>query len=109
MLLGPKASDVSTSQPTVTLQDFQAIKDGRKHLYVWGWITYNDVFKDTPLHITMVCYEVNVTGEPLLQGKQGMTMLTPLTKCEKHNCADEECDSESYGNGLIWKTSKSSP
>lgn len=102
MLLGPKASDMSVSEPVVTLRDFRAIKEGHKHLYVWGWMTYNNVFRETPLHITMACFEVQVTGEPLLQGKQGVTMFTPINKCDKHICADEECYGEIYGDSLIW-------
>lgn len=51
-----------------------------KRIYVWGWVDYNDVFKDTLRHRTEFCFEM---------WKQGTGLGFNI--CEKHNGSDEEC------------------
>lgn len=40
------------------------MKKGVARGYLWGWVEYNDVFKDTPRHRTEFCAEVVVVGDP---------------------------------------------
>jgi hypothetical protein len=75
------------------------------HLYFWGWARYQDVFAGTPEHITMFCMEVaDVRSDPTV-------VNTPLAliggQCStRHNCSDEECNGEHYGDGLVWRSPK---
>jgi len=71
-----------------------AVREGRKHFYVWGIARYNDVFTGTPRYVTKFCVEAgNITGDPeqywddtdnpvgIMFGTYG-----------SHNCADEDCE-----------------
>ncbi len=43
-----------------------AVQRGEKYFYIWGTITYRDVFEDTPLHTTEFCTQIGrVIGNPL--------------------------------------------
>lgn len=33
-----------------SIEELVAAKDGSMHLYIWGWIDYNDVFENTLRH-----------------------------------------------------------
>jgi len=54
--------------------------------YVWGWIGYQDVFPNTPTHITEFCRMLLSETTH----KDG-TIDYGLTNCAHHNCADEDC------------------
>jgi hypothetical protein len=70
----------------------KAVQERRKHLYLWGWVTYRDIFKDTLSHITRFCHEViDVRGDPMnVQG--GIEIVFSL--CPRHNCTDDECNNQ---------------
>jgi hypothetical protein len=75
------------------------------HLFLWGWARYHDVFRNTPEHISMFCTEImEVRSDPAV-------INTPLNylggQCSpRHNCVDEECDGEPYGDGQVWRAAK---
>jgi hypothetical protein len=48
----------------ITPADIIDIKAGRKHLYLWGWASYKDIFPHTKEHITRFCWIVLFTGDP---------------------------------------------
>jgi hypothetical protein len=59
--------------------------------YFWGWYTYRDIFKDTPVHLTEFCGQMtNVSGERDKNGKISKYDMA-FGKCTRHNCEDEEC------------------
>jgi hypothetical protein len=68
---------------------------GLQHLYVYGWITYNDVFRATRRRVTKFCFEVHplsgdfrsTTGGPF-GTRANFCTLGPKTL---HNCSDEDC------------------
>ncbi len=64
--------------------DLDAIKDGRKNLYFFGWVKYYDGFRLTPERITEFCYRLRVTGE-----KKQPFVFIPY---ERYNCADDGCE-----------------
>jgi hypothetical protein len=76
-------------------------RERQLHPFVWGWTTYNDVFSNTPLHITMFCEELyKITGN-LTNPDPGQVTWNI---CPHHNCADDECKGESYGTPTrIWQ------
>ena len=98
-LLGPRATSMGGATPTppnpdISAQEIIDIQQGRRFLYVWGWVRYFDVFPRTPTHITKVCWIVSPTGNPL-NFVPGQTTPGSLTfawiQHAEGNCADEEC------------------
>jgi len=60
-------------------------------IYLFGWVTYHDVFPNTPLHRTKFCFKVFFADDPTRPEKIPAThyFLTPF-----HNCADEQCSAQ---------------
>jgi hypothetical protein len=92
ILLGP-----GTSWPgfmSVPLDSFIAAKEGRQRLYLWGRVTYQDVFSDD-LRLTEFCFEaINVeVAIPLpdqpLDPRNGFHF--EIAPCAQHNCYDDDC------------------
>ena len=86
----------------ITPEVLQHVRNQTEHLYFWGWITYNDIFQGTPVHISMICAEMTgVRGDPT-----ALNLPVTWSQCTgvgaRHNCSDEECSGQPYGNGLIW-------
>jgi hypothetical protein len=90
--IAPKASIGSLPYP-INGSDLVAIRDGTKHLYVWGVARYWDVFQGTPRYVTKFCVEASdITGDPLkawhdVENRVGIVFRTYV----RHNCADDEC------------------
>ena len=75
---------------------FVDAEHNRSRIYVWGWITYNDVFKGTPRHLTEFCDEVSnikITNEDASQAPQASSEFSwTLSFClVSHNCYDRQC------------------
>jgi hypothetical protein len=71
------------------------IKGGQKFSYVWGTVTYRDVFHDTPDRITRFCVvAIDVTGEPDREWHaQDNPLEISFIAYDRRNCADEDCKS----------------
>jgi hypothetical protein len=54
--------------------------------YIWGWVTYRDVFQGSPWHLTEFCQEVTAVNI----AKDG-TLLPSFGDCTHHNCTDDQC------------------
>jgi hypothetical protein len=54
--------------------------------FVYGWIIYRDVFKDSPMHLTEFCQEL-VTANV----DKDNTFIPQFNDCTYHNCTDENC------------------
>jgi hypothetical protein len=68
--LGPREENVGglapgSGQAAITAQDIVDAQAGRKFIYLWGWTRYNDVFPNTPRHMTTFCWIIHVQGDPL--------------------------------------------
>ena len=73
---------------------------GTNPIYFYGWATYNTVFKNTEMHVTMFN---GYAGDPT----SANTFVPLFGVCPgKHNCADDECDGEQYGDGKVWHAVK---
>jgi hypothetical protein len=57
-----------------------------KHLYIWGWAEYDDIFENTKRHRTEFCYEVFFVGAAYPNKVQFTTRMH-----RSHNAADEDC------------------
>ena len=50
--------------PNITPQQIADVQRGTKHLYLWGWARYKDVFDDAAEHVTKFCWVVLPDGDP---------------------------------------------
>ncbi len=56
-------SSISSDPPLkLSLEDWDAMKEGKKHVYVWGWAEYDDVFDGTRRHRTEFCHKWRSSG-----------------------------------------------
>lgn len=104
----PLPDDYSFSEPQVTLspisigansgvtsgawnlegEDILAIREGKKHFYIWGIARYRDVFDDTPLRETRFCvYIRQVFGDPLKPYSNGNEVDLRFVNYHRHNDA----------------------
>lgn len=86
--IGPQDQITYRTNDNVTVDDLEKVRAGQ-HLYIYGWATYNDIFDDTPQHITKFCFEVRDLGGDFTT-TNGKWNLWPAL-CKDHNCADQEC------------------
>jgi hypothetical protein len=64
-LVGPRQT-IGANHAEILDDDLLAIQNGTKFFYLWGTITYLDVFDGTPLHTTEFCTQITrVLGNPL--------------------------------------------
>lgn len=88
VVLGPKAV-VGSAAIKVDVSFIQAVQESKAHLYIWGWMSYRDIFENTKLHVTKFCRELTeIHGSPISGG--GTTKFA-FRHCPYHNCTDEEC------------------
>lgn len=46
-----------------SVEDIEAVIAGRKTLFIWGWIRYEDLFDNTPIHWVEYADEILIVGE----------------------------------------------
>lgn len=86
--LGPHG-DAGVELEPFPAQDIKAIQLHKTKVFIWGWARYHDIFKNTPEHVSEVCYElVGFHGDPLVPSESGGVILN---NCATHNCFDSEC------------------
>jgi hypothetical protein len=90
-VFGPKALiDVRIIIP---LSDLEAVQAGRKHVFVWGWSVYRDIFSNTPIRLSEYCEEVT---NPKWTGTDHSAPKTDLNinyaPCPTYNCYDDNCE-----------------
>ena len=99
-LVGPKGAQ-TLGPLSIPIETLRLVRSNAVHLTIYGWVTYNDIFKDTPLHITMFCLDLpEIPADPA-----STTPIPVLTwnSCLRHNCGDDECKGEPYGSPTaIW-------
>lgn len=91
-ILGPKQSIAATGI-SITDQDLLAVQQGKKFFYLWGTITYRDVFDGTPVHRTDFATNIAaVNGDPLKPADptnpKGTTVEIHFGVMERHNRTD---------------------
>jgi hypothetical protein len=80
-------------QPLIlSLDDMNAVEQKKKHIFLWGWVVYRDIFDGTPIHLSEFCTEItdpkwtkpdhiDVTGD----------LRVNTMPCPTHNCYDQDC------------------
>jgi hypothetical protein len=63
----------------------------RRHLYVWGWIEYDDIFSNTPRHRTEFCFEVIPILRPSELPDGQRSVVATFQYFQSHNGAHDDC------------------
>jgi len=71
--------------------DLLAVKEGRKYAYIWGSVSYRDVFPGTPRRTTKFCVELSCRGNPAMPISNDNIVEFVGKQYPKHNCADDDC------------------
>jgi hypothetical protein len=89
--ISPKGEADGTE--AIPIQEFHAVQAHEQRLYVWGWITYHDIFPGTPTRLTEFCDEiVNVQSSTADMTNPAANLKWNMVLCPlPHNCSDEEC------------------
>ena len=72
---------------TASLENIKSLQDGSKHMFVWGWAEYDDVFEGTRRHRTEFCNEIVAVGD--LNDYLKTSFNFPIYS--RHNGADADC------------------
>lgn len=57
---------VGASNAVISDDNLLLVQKGKKFFYIWGTITYRDVFPNTPEHVTEFCAQIGrIMGDPL--------------------------------------------
>lgn len=91
LVIGPKGNFQATPI-FVSVDELETISQG-KRVVIWGWMTYRDIFPQTPVRLSEFCIEINSVTWPRPShtdpsGK--VEMAWP--PCHTHNCYDEDCE-----------------
>ena len=92
-LIAPHTSVVAV-EGTVSGDELVEVQKRMKHLYIWGWAEYRDIFPSSKMHITRFCYEVtNIRGNPAqaFESSHNAVEMT-FSVHETNNCMDDGCD-----------------
>ena len=90
MFLGPKGQAFSETLK-IPEEIFERTRQGKGHIYVWGWTTYRDVFWFSPAHQTKYCNEIQVTGLDVNSDTKRVTAGVSFRMHSRHNCIDNDC------------------
>ena len=76
----------------VSLTDIEAVSQAKKHIFIWGWAVYRDIFDGTPTRLTEFCNEVTepVWTKPT-HTDPSAEMGSLFLPCPTYNCYDENC------------------
>lgn len=65
-IAGPR-SMVEASPGTLSGEDLEAIQQGKKFFYIWGWAEYHDMFEGTKKRVTRFCNQlIEIDGNPMM-------------------------------------------
>jgi len=82
IFLGPKAV-LASNMAEIPMEELTDAAAGKAHIYVWGWVEYDDIFVGSPRHRTEFCFKVSPVD--LATGKLRIDLH------HAHNGADGDC------------------
>ena len=89
-VFGPQSSYDGLGAP-LSIDNLEAVQQGTRHTFVWGWVVYRDTFAKTPLRLSEFCLTItNPRWTKAHNDATGDTAITTLP-CATHNCYDENC------------------
>jgi len=63
IVLGPKSTTFS-GECVIPIDILVGAAERRNHVYLWGWVEYNDIFDDTRRHRSEYSVQIIVAGDP---------------------------------------------
>jgi hypothetical protein len=95
-LIPPKSANVGGRHPLVaplTPQDIWDAQQGRRLIFLYGWVRYFDDFPGTREHVTRYCWRVTSFGDPFTfqPNEPQHSMTFNYLVHAVGNCADDEC------------------
>jgi len=94
--IGPKRF-IKGQSVSIPLEDVVKVVSEAKQALIWGWAEYDDVFPNTPKHVSRIAVRITAGGNPYDPGQVVFT----TTFLGKYNCSDGECARQGYPAG--WK------
>jgi hypothetical protein len=82
-------ADLPSAAVDIDLPIIEAARVGQIRLFLWGFVSYDDIFAGTPPHITKFCWEIQVRGDSAYATNARLELST--TTHDRHNCIDEDC------------------
>lgn len=90
-VVGPGFS-YSAAPLEVSIDDMKDVASGKKHLFLWGWATYEDGLSDRK-RLTEFCTDFASVGfskpDP---SDPTSTLVATWPPCQVHNCYDDQCE-----------------
>ena len=63
-----------------------------QHWFYWGWMVYKDIFPDTEIHVTELCWKIEeIKWKVAENGKHVGKPFFSAVPCVQHNCIDKFC------------------
>lgn len=84
--IGP-GSEIWGDPQEFHLVNIQHVQQGTEHIYIWGWVDYDDIFDGTERHRTEFCFELMIVGNPAANNPANISTRT----YRAHNGTDTEC------------------
>jgi hypothetical protein len=76
----------------IQMADLEAVAQNRKHMFVWGWVVYRDVFNATPVRLSELCLTIT---NPIWTNSDHTKLTTEMRAttlpCKTHYCYDNDC------------------
>jgi hypothetical protein len=86
----PPHSHILSVPAGIDVSVIYGVSQGHFRLFFWGWATYDDIFENTPHHLTRFCWElVQVSRDPYLPDGQNTRFRFDVHP--RWNCIDEDC------------------
>jgi len=70
----------------------QDVNAGKAYVYLYGWIRYRDVFKETEPHVSMFCIQIKELRQVAAIGGNPASTTLVTNTCSEHNCVDKQCE-----------------
>jgi hypothetical protein len=91
-VFGPKmASGVAPF--FISIADLESVAQKSNRAFIWGWVEYRDIFKDTPMRLSEFCVQILTPrwSKPVHSDPTGDVVVS-FAACPSHNCYDENCE-----------------
>jgi hypothetical protein len=92
-VIGPKGTGSVPMPVTITALD--SVRLAQARLFMWGWVTYNDIFPGSPRHLSEFCVELTkiIPIDPASPDFADPTseFVWQTSDCKMHNCYDRDC------------------
>jgi hypothetical protein len=92
----PPKSSLFSSHLLIEAAILEATQHKQIRLFIWGWVTYRDIFDSTNNRKTQFCFELDrIDGDPYiipLTQDEKPTIFFNFRVCGRYNCADDDCN-----------------